>query len=66
MKFISHRGNLKGPSTYENTRKQITKVLGSDGFISPDNWMKAKKAWIAQGLNVEEFEGRFSSYKNTS
>jgi len=43
---------------------QISNVLGSDGYISPDDWSIAKNAWLKQGLNGADFESIFAGYQN--
>jgi len=39
-------------------------IVGDDGFISPDNYKKARVAWVQQGLNPTTFDTKFKGYKN--
>ncbi len=43
---------------------QLSTVIGPDGYISPDNWLKARNAWIRQGYNPTDFDSTFKGYKN--
>ena len=48
----------------------MSKVLqtrsGSDGFISPDDYMTAKRAWVKEGNSAKDFDETFSVYRNPS
>ena len=47
MKFISHRGNLFGPSYRENTITQIEKALSlPELFVEVDIWVKNGKPYL--------------------
>lgn len=43
---------------YLSTRK------GTDGHVSPEDYAKAKQAWIDDGLDVNQFKSRFKQYVN--
>jgi len=64
MKFISHRGNLKGPSTYENTRKQITKVLKGGVDCEIDVRFLDNKFLLGHDHPIEEVSLEFLKTKN--
>ena len=38
--------------------------MGADGFVSPDNYTKARNAWIAQGLSPTTFDTKFKGFRN--
>jgi hypothetical protein len=42
----------------------LNKVTGTDGYISPENWKKAKNAWVSEGLNADDFIKSFSQFIN--
>jgi len=39
-------------------------VAGTDGYIDPYMWIKARKAWVAEGLNDADFLKNFKQYLN--
>lgn len=39
-------------------------IAGGDGFIDPNKWIEARKAWIAKGLNDADFLKNFKQYLN--
>ena len=43
---------------------QLNGIKGNDGFISPDNYKKAKNAWVAQGFSAKSFDDNFSYMAN--
>jgi len=55
--------------TIESARKsmyaQLDKVIGSDGFVSPDDYAKAKAAWVREtGFLAEKFDEAMSIYRD--
>ena len=56
----SEKDAVKGMST------QLNSVTGADGFISPDDYKKARKAWVSEtGMSAKSFDENFSSYRNS-
>jgi len=51
-------------SPEESMHAQLGQVVGSDGFISPDDYLTARNAWIAKGLSPTTFDTRFKGYRN--
>lgn len=43
---------------------QLKTVVGPDGFISPDDYTKARNAWIEQGLSPTTFDTKFKGFRN--
>lgn len=43
---------------------QLNNVVGTDGYVSPENFKKARKAWMAAGYSGKEFNETFTSYIN--
>lgn len=43
---------------------QLSGVTGGDGFVSPDDWLTARNAWIDAGLNPTTFDTKFKGFKN--
>jgi len=43
---------------------QLSTVVGSDGFISPDDYTIARNAWITEGLNPTVFDTKFKGFRN--
>ena len=46
MRIISHRGNLKGPSSTENTFEAIEETLDAGFDVEIDVWYVANKFWL--------------------
>lgn len=44
--------------------RELQKVRDTEGYISPENWQKAKQAWISAGLDPEKFIKFFYIYIN--
>lgn len=44
--------------------EQIKEVVGSDGFVSPDDYTAARNAWIAQGFSPTVFDTKFKGFRN--
>jgi hypothetical protein len=42
----------------------FTAVRGTDNKVSPEDWNKAKSAWIEDGGNPTEFDTKFKGWKN--
>lgn len=64
-------GTSSGTSTGFNVKNaekamtsQMSQIVGSDGFVSPDNYLKARNAWIAEGGNPTTFDTKFRGFKN--
>lgn len=43
---------------------QLASVTGPDGFISPDDYTVARKAWVDAGLSPTTFDTKFKGYRN--
>jgi hypothetical protein len=43
---------------------QLKTVVGPDGFISPDDYTKARNAWIGLGLSPTTFDTKFKGFRN--
>ena len=39
-------------------------IIGSDGFISPAAYKKARSAWLKEGLKGTDFDSTFKAYAN--
>lgn len=45
----------------------LDSVSGSDGYVSPSDYAKAKKKWVSFGYSAEDFDRRYrTSYANPS
>lgn len=44
--------------------KQLGTVVGNDGFISPDDYTKARVKWIEEGGSATTFDTKFAGYRN--
>ena len=44
--------------------KQLISVAGDDNFVSPENYNKAKRAWIAEGYSSEDFDNEYEGFRN--
>jgi len=45
-------------------KTELMKVRGADGYISPDDYKKAKEAWFQKGLNKDVFDENFEMFAN--
>lgn len=60
------------PSTLEERNReaavsmasQLDSVKGADGYISPDNYLVAKREWVNKGFLSKDFDERFAVYRN--
>lgn len=43
---------------------ELQKITGSDGYVSPQGYAAAKKAWVAQGYSPAQFDASFAGYRN--
>lgn len=43
---------------------QMATVVGDDGFVSPDDYLKARNAWIAAGFNPTIFDTKMRGFRN--
>ena len=60
-------GGGGGTGEDQNTsdmRSQLQTVIGSDGYISPEDWRIGRVAWIKKGLNPATFDKKFKGFKN--
>ena len=44
--------------------EQLSTVVGEDGYISPDDYLTARNAWIAEGLSPTTFDTKFRGFRN--
>lgn len=51
-------------SAVNDMTAQLKTVVGSDGFISPDNYTAARNAWIAEGFSPTTFDTKFKGFRN--
>lgn len=42
----------------------LSKVTGRDGYVSPQDYGKAKQAWAAQGFDPTKFDAYFAKFRN--
>lgn len=43
---------------------ELFQVTGSDGFVSPGSYQKAKNAWTGSGYDAKTFDSYFASFRN--
>lgn len=43
---------------------ELFQVTGSDGFVSPGSYQKAKNAWVGSGYDAKTFDANFASFRN--
>lgn len=43
---------------------ELFQVTGSDGYVSPGSYQKAKNAWTGSGYDSKTFDAYFASYRN--
>lgn len=43
---------------------ELFQVTGSDGFVSPGSYQKAKNAWTGSGYDAKTFDTYFASFRN--
>lgn len=43
---------------------QLSTVAGGDGYVSPDDYLTARNAWVAEGLNPTTFDTKMAGFKN--
>jgi hypothetical protein len=63
MKIISHRGNLKGKSDYENNPMQVGAVLKMGMDCEIDLWVKNKKYFLGHDEPLYEVKRSFLKQK---
>lgn len=56
--------NTKPLTPEEEMNAQLGLVVGNDGFISPDDYTTARKAWIDAGFSPTTFDTKFRGYRN--
>ena len=44
--------------------KELSQLVGSDNFISPDTYTAAKNAWINAGYSPTSFDTKFKGFRN--
>ena len=54
----------KSQTAVKSMASQLNTVTGQDGFISPDDYKKAKQAWVGEGFSAKDFDDNFNSYRN--
>lgn len=47
-----------------NMSQNLASRTGTDGFVSPQDYLTAKKAWVAAGYASKDFDTTFSVYRN--
>jgi hypothetical protein len=63
MILISHRGNITGPSDYENDPKQIKAVLNMGFNCEIDLWVKNNKYYLGHDEPTYEVKRSFLQQK---
>ena len=53
-------------SAKNDMRQALSTVIGSDGFISPDDYKTARVAWIQAGYNPATFDKEYAGFRNPS
>jgi hypothetical protein len=43
---------------------ELSKVTGSDGYVSPGSYATAKNAWVGEGYDAKQFDSYFGGFKN--
>ncbi len=43
---------------------QLDAVSGADGYVSPENYKKARAVWIKEGYSTNEFDTQFKGFVN--
>ena len=70
--LAEERRKGKDPTPAEVTKENVKNVVdtlnsvsGADGFISPNDWKKAKQLWVREGYGTAaEFDTAFDGYRN--
>lgn len=69
----ARRASAQGAATsasqaFDADRKAISselfQVTGSDGYVSPGSYQKAKNAWVGSGYDAKTFDSYFGAYRN--
>jgi hypothetical protein len=42
----------------------LSGVSGSDGYVSPEDWQRAKQAWMDDGYAASDFDSKFKAFIN--
>ena len=63
MKIISHRGNIKGPSDFENDPRQIKSILNMGCDCEIDLWIKDNKYYLGHDEPTYEVKRSFLQQK---
>jgi len=50
----------------DDMKKQLMIVRGTDGYISPESYKKAKEAWFQAGYSKDKFDEYFEMFANPS
>jgi hypothetical protein len=53
-----------GSTTKSLVTQAFDSMVGSDGFVSPEDWLYAKKEWVRKGGTSASFDTAFGVYKN--
>ncbi|MFZ5365441.1 MAG: CHAP domain-containing protein [Patescibacteria group bacterium] len=56
--------NVPAINEKEEMRNELATLAGSDGFVSPDDYTVARKAWIDAGLDPSEFDKEYAGFRN--
>lgn len=43
---------------------ELQKVAGGDGYVSPNDYNKARRAWSSQGFDPSSFDSLFAGFRN--
>ena len=62
---------VKVPTTTKEKASAATEMIqalntvkGGDGYVSPDDYLKARNAWIENGLSPTDFDTKFKGFMN--
>lgn len=65
---VDKGGSGTKPTEAETVRANATKVAtqlkgvaGGDGYVSPENYKKARSAWVTAGYTAKDFDERFAT-----
>lgn len=51
-------------STANKIQSNLDKVVGKDGYVSPQSYAAASKDWTQAGYSIKDFNNYFAQYKN--
>ena len=71
LKVVSGGGGGGGGGGVKNETQaikdmtaQLSTVTGDAGYVSPDDYLKARKAWIDNGYNPTTFDTKMAGFRN--